>query len=268
MLLYFAFAEIIGGFAGITGAYFAGLFHKRGDKRHYAEKVFSPFVNAILLPIFLGSIGMQIDVSILNTFEWGIVALLLVVAIISKLAGCWTATLLSNWFGGRDTHKWSLLEGYIFGSSMIARGEVGLVVATILQSAQVISPHQYVVAVVVIILSTIAAPIMLALGFHWLEIIPGKKRDEFTLNIGRFKVIGTRQMFNIIMGRIEASGSYKTSVRMSEGRTIASIEGQDVKIIYCPDESIIFKGDKERIKEIIHLVKGSIDHDVERLSVI
>ncbi len=206
MFIYFAFAEIVGGLAGITGAYFAGLFQRRGDKRHQAEKVFSPYVSAILLPLFLGSIGMQIDVSILNIYEWAIVLLLLVVAIVSKLLACWTATFLSNWFGGRDTHKWSLLEGYIFGSSMVARGEVGLVVATILQGAHVISLHQYVMTVVVIILTTIATPIMLALGFHWLDISPGKKRDEFTLNIGRFKVVGTKQMFNIIMGRIEASG--------------------------------------------------------------
>lgn len=52
MLIYFAGAELIGGLAGITGAYFAGLFHRLGDHRHQAEKSISPFVNAVLLPLF------------------------------------------------------------------------------------------------------------------------------------------------------------------------------------------------------------------------
>ena len=63
MLIYFSFAEILGGLAGITGAYFAGLFHRMGDEKHNAEKVISPYVNVLLLPLFLGSVGMQVHLN-------------------------------------------------------------------------------------------------------------------------------------------------------------------------------------------------------------
>lgn len=269
MLLYFACAELFGGLAGITGAYFAGLFQRLGDKRHTAEKVFSPYVNAILLPLFLGSIGLQIDVTILDGFAWVIVVILLVVSIISKLLGCWVATAMSNWFGNRGTYRWRWIDTYLFGSSMVARGEVGLVVSTVLYGSKVISPYQYVIAVVVIVLTTIAAPIMLGVGFYWLRQLETYERpQEFTLNIGLFPIIGTMQMFNILVGRLKANGEYQTSVQMSEGRKIVNVEGLQVRLILCPDDGIILKGNHEHINHLLHIVKQAIEHDVERLGVI
>jgi Kef-type K+ transport system membrane component KefB len=197
------------------------------------------------------------------------VGLLLFLSIISKLFGCWAATALSNWVGQRGTYRWRWIDTYLFGSSMVARGEVGLVVATVLYGSKVISPYQYVIAVIVIVLTTIAAPIMLGLGFHWLSYIETyEKPEDFTMNIGLFPVVGTTQMFNIIIGRLTAGGAYRTSVSMSRGRKIVNIEGLQVKIILCPDDGIILKGNKEHINDILRIVKEAMDHDVERLSVI
>lgn len=264
MLLYFAFAEIIGGLAGITGAFFAGLFHRMGDSRHQAEKTITPFVRSFLLPLFLGSIGLQVDLSVLNRFEWLSVFLLLIVAIISKLVACSMSTFLSNISGRRTTDRWSPLETYLFGSSMVARGEVGLVISTILRGSQIITADQYVIAVVVIILTTIAAPLMLAVGFHRLELVPLDTKD-YALNIGLFKVMGTAQMFNIILGRIDATGVYKTSVNISEGRKVVSLEGQNVKIMFNPEEGITFRGNHQKIEEILSIVKKSILEELDHL---
>jgi len=267
MLLFFGVAELVGGIAGITGAYLAGFFYRFGDTDHKAEKVLSPFVNAILLPLFLGSIGLQIDVSLLGRYEWAIVILLLVVAIFSKLLACWFATMLSNISRRKGAHRWSGLETYLFGSAMVTRGEVGLVIATILYGSQLILPAQYIIAVVVIVLSTIAAPIMLAIGFDRLRMEPVEGMDElFALNIGMFPTIGTTQMFNIIVGKIGESGIFKTSIQFSDDRKIVNIEGEDVKIILCPDEGILFKGNQHKINEILSIVRNAIVHDVERLS--
>jgi Kef-type K+ transport system membrane component KefB len=168
MLLYFGFSELFGGLAGITGAYFAGLFHRMGDEQHRAEKVIAPFVNAILLPVFLGSIGLQVNICLLRMFDWMVVGILLFFAIVSKLIACFIATGLSNRFAS-SKGQWTLLEGYLFGSAMVARGEVGLVIATILHGSRIIAPDTYVIAVVVIVLTTIATPIMLAWGFSCYE---------------------------------------------------------------------------------------------------
>lgn len=264
MLMYFAFAELVGGLAGITGAYFAGLFHRMGDTRHRAEKVISPFVNATLLPLFLGSIGLQLNVRLLSSWhQWVIVVVLLIVAILSKLAACYLATALSNVSGRRSSQRWSLLDGYLFGSSMVARGEVGLVIGTILYGSHILSQEQYVIAVVVIVLTTIAAPIMLALGFTQLDIVPSEK--GYRLNIGTFSNIGTVQMFNIIISRIEAAHGLKTTIRISEGRKVVSLQKAGVKIILCPEDGVIFEGNREKIEEIMRAVKSGISDDLEKL---
>src|SRR4030095_11731601 len=260
MLIYFAFAELVGGLAGITGAYFAGLFHRMGDHRHGAEKVISPFVNALLLPLFLGSIGLQLNIHLLGLYDWILVFFLLVVAIVSKLLGCWCATVFSNVFAHQDNYQWTMLDTYLFGSSMVARGEVGLVVTTILFGSGIITVNHYVIAVVVIVLTTIATPIMLAQGFERLALID--KDKVFMLNIGRFSFIGTTQMFNIIMGCLEKSGLYRTVVHISDGSTVAHIEESNVKIILNSDEGILFEGDQDKIENILRLVKESIIEDV------
>lgn len=271
MFLYFSFAELVGSLSGITGAYFAGLFHRMGDKRHQAERVISPFVNAVLLPLFLGSIGLQVDITILSFMQWGVVTLLLCIAIVSKLVGCFAAIWVSNLTGERGKHGgWTVLEGFIFGSSMVARGEVGLVIATILHGSWVLAHDVYIMAVVVIVLTTIASPIMLSIGFFMLDLrlIARKKPGEYILNIGLFHAIGSTQMFNIIMGRIEALPAFKsTSIQFSEGRKIVNIEGHDVKVILCPDEGILFEGNKKKIEQILRAVKSSVTNELERLPV-
>jgi len=272
MFLYFAFAELVGRLSGITGAYFAGLFHRMGDQRHAAEKVISPFVNAILLPIFLGSIGIQVNIRILTFAQWAIVFLLLFVAIASKLGAVFMSTFVSNVCGKRcSKNKWRAVDSYLFGSSMVARGEVGLVVATILSGKQVITTEQYVISVVVIVLTTIASPIMLSFGFHWLEKIERAERVRYkdvSVNIGKFRIVGTFQMFNIIVGSIEDSPKYKspTVIFSEEGRRVASLEENNVKIIYTPDEGIEFKGSEKEIKKILKMVKSSVVADVKHIS--
>ncbi|GEM_PF-838838 len=266
MFLYFSFAELVGGLSGITGAYFAGLFHRMGDKRHQAEKVISPFVTAVLLPLFLGSIGLQVDITILRSSQWWSVLLLLFLAVFSKHVACFMAIGLSNIFGRRGKNKWTLLEGFLFGSSMSARGEVGLVVATILHGARVLTHDLYVMSVIVIVLSSVISPILLSLGFSVFDarIKDGAKPGEYILNIGLFKVIGSTQMFNIIVGRIEALPAFKnTNIQMSEGRKIVNIEGHNVKIILSPNEGIIFEGDKKKIERILDEVKRSVSAELE-----
>lgn len=271
MFLYFAFAELIGNLSGITGAYFAGLFHKMGaTKRHAAEKVISPFVNAILLPIFLGSIGLQVDIKLLASKQWAIVALLLFVAIASKLGACFLSTFMNNVFGKGGKNRWRIVDSFLFGSSMVARGEVGLVIATILNGKQLITPEQYVISVVVIVLTTIASPMMLSAGFYWLEIVERAERvryEDVSVDIGRFDIVGTFQMFNIIIGSLEASPQYKTpTVIFSEGQRIASIEENNVKIVYRPDEGIELKGREKEIKKILKMVKKDIAIDIKHIS--
>jgi len=267
MLLYFAFAELAGGLAGITGAYFAGLFHRMTDKRGMTEKVIAPFVNSILLPLFLGSIGLQVNVRILTISQWWLVFFLLFISIVSKLIGCFIAGSLSNLVTKKGKSRWTALEMYIFGSSMVARGEVGLVVATILRGSQIISAESYVLCVVVIILTTVAAPIMLSIGFYWLDKLLEKKGNRlYKVNIGKFKLVGTQQMFNIIGGFLEAHKKTSTRIRFSEGRKIIDVEGHDIQVIFSPNKGISFEGNREKILQLISEIKQEVIHEFEGIS--
>lgn len=163
MLSYFVLAEMVGHLAGITGAYFAGLFHRMGDHDHKAVKVLEPFIGAILLPLFLGSIGFQVDMRLLSFSDWILAGVILVVSIVAKFLGCFVAMGLSNFFSAsKKQDYWSLQEAYLFGASMVARGEVGLVIATILLGEHLFTAQQYVLCVVIIVLTTVATPLLLA----------------------------------------------------------------------------------------------------------
>ena len=168
MLGSFAFIELFAGLAGITGAYFAGLFHRLGDTTHTVEKTVAPFVNAVLIPLFLGSIGFQVDITVLSLFDWIMVCIILLLAIVSKMVGCFLAVALGNLRRTQNKLPWEPIETYLFGSAMVARGEVGLVVATIVYGAGFLLLNQYVISIVVIVLTTIVASVMLSLGF-WHE---------------------------------------------------------------------------------------------------
>lgn len=160
MGIFFVIAETVGHLAGVTGAYFAGLFHRMGDAHHAAEKKITPFVQAIFLPLFLGSIGLQVNMRLLQVSDWILLCGILVLAIISKIIACFCTLFIDNYI--TSTKKpWNMLEMWIFGTSMVARGEVGLIVSTILYGAHIFSQQQYVIAVVVVTLTTIISPILL-----------------------------------------------------------------------------------------------------------
>lgn len=266
MLLYFACAEMMGGLAGITGAYFAGLFHRSGDRDHKAEKVIAPFVNAFLLPLFLGSIGLQINICVLSLYEWGIATLLLLLSIVSKLGACYIAAIISNYSGRRSKNRWTLREMYLFGSSMIARGEVGLVIATLLKGASIITPQAYVLCVVVIVLTTIATPIMLAFGFS------DEKYDqtqilsqEYEVTIVSSDLLRSDFLLESIMHIIEKKNGIATSVSMSDGCSIVDLEGKKTRIIVHPQKGIIFEGDRAYIQGVLAQVKRELQSEINHL---
>lgn len=257
MLFYFAAAELLGGLAGITGAYFAGIVVRLGDTNHYAYKAMSSFINIILLPIFLGSIGLQVNIAQLGIYDWLIVFFMLIIAIFTKLAGCYVAAMVVNF---TSTTNWKLHEIYLFGSSMVARGEVGLVVASLMYSSQLITEQQYAIAIVVIVLSTIAAPIMLAIGFAQEYRIESK--EVMSYNLGEFSVIGTTALFNALISFINTQGMSTSTAQINEGKTVLSIAGEDIKAVLEVGKGISIEGKRQSVLE---LIKGFYDSLYDQL---
>lgn len=159
--LIFAVASDYLGMHFIIGAFTAGLLIQ---KRTFGDRVVSGIqknVSAIALgflgPIFFASIGLNLDLSTLG-LALPFTLVLIVAALLSKIIGCGLPARLL---------KFSYNESLAIGSGMMARGEVGLIVASVALAAglfEVAAPTPPIVTalfssvVVAIIVSTVLAP--------------------------------------------------------------------------------------------------------------
>jgi Kef-type K+ transport system membrane component KefB len=115
-----------------------------------------------MVPFFLASIGLQMDLSVFKKPE--VLALgiaILIAAILSKGIGCGLGAYSMGW---KDASR--------VGIGMIPRGEVGMVVAQIGLTKGVISQEVYGVAVFMAVMTTIVAPPLLSLVYKDLAITP------------------------------------------------------------------------------------------------
>jgi len=134
--------------ATIIGAFAAGLVLATSERREHIKDQVKPIAD-LLVPIFFVTVGMKVDPSLLNPFaanaQFGTAVLLAVVAIVSKLA---TGLAVYQ----RDVRRWPV------GVGMVPRGEVGLIFAGAGLAAGVIAQDLYSVLVIVVMLTTFAAP--------------------------------------------------------------------------------------------------------------
>lgn len=149
-------AEVFFGVADITGAFFAGLIITKTTKTDYVAKRFDTLSYILLSPIFFASIGLQVELPDMSaSIIWFSVALT-IVAIITKIVGCGL---------GAKMCKYKNKDCVRIGVGMISRGEVALIVAAKgnavgLMSASILGP-----VVIVVVLTTIIAPIFLKFAF-------------------------------------------------------------------------------------------------------
>jgi Kef-type K+ transport system membrane component KefB len=152
--LVFAWAsEELGGVAAVTGAYMAGLLVARTQLVHTVSHGLNWVAYGFFVPLFFVGIGMQADFGSLAETPL-LVAALLVVAVVGKVAGCYIPARLT-----RTDHKGSLL----IGVGMMSRGEVALVIASAGLAAGAVGPSVFSAAIVMTLVTTILTPILLKL---------------------------------------------------------------------------------------------------------
>jgi len=148
-----AIAEL-SGLATIIGAFAAGLVLATTERRQHIEERIKP-VGDLLVPVFFVTVGMKVDPALLNPFaanaQFGIAVLLTAVAIVSKVISALAVYQ-------RGVRRWPV------GVGMVPRGEVGLIFAGSGLAAGVISTDLYSALVVVVMLTTFAAP-------PWLKVL-------------------------------------------------------------------------------------------------
>ncbi|MCI5616536.1 MAG: cation:proton antiporter [Ruminococcus sp.] len=149
-------AEVFFGVADITGAYVAGLVLSMTNRKRYLVNRFSTLSYMLLSPIFFACIGLTIEMPELTVSLLIFSILITIVAVATKLFGCA--------LGGKIC-GYSTRECFQIGAGMISRGEVALIVAKKGESCGLMDPKLFGPLVIVVVLTTIIAPIILKILF-------------------------------------------------------------------------------------------------------
>jgi Kef-type K+ transport system membrane component KefB len=139
------------GLSPIVGAFSVGMavastkLIKRVEE--YVDKL-----EIIFAPLFFAIIGAQVNLTGVNLEVLFLSAIMIIVAIVSKLSGCGLPALLFL----RNKSK-----AMKVGIGMISRGEVGLIVAGIGVTSGALSPNIYTTVIIMVALTTLITPIWL-----------------------------------------------------------------------------------------------------------
>ena len=148
-------AESFGGMAAITGSYLAGLFVASTPSHAKVIEELRAMTNSFFGPLFLMSIGLDV-----NAWQLGshlvFFNVLLLIAIAGKIVGSGLGAAFSG-FNRRDS--------LVVGVGMIPRGEVGLITASIGFTAGLVTRDIYAQAVILVLITTLITPALLRYAF-------------------------------------------------------------------------------------------------------
>jgi Kef-type K+ transport system membrane component KefB len=156
-LLFAWSAEVVGGLAAITGAFIAGVGFGRSRLREDIHRSMHTLTYAFFVPVFFVSIGLKTDTRLLAAGPdvW-LTVVLVATAVVSKIAGCGLGAR-----GAGFTWRQSLR----LGVGMVSRGEVGLIVASVGVSAEMVKPELFAVVTIIVLVTTLVTPPLLRLTF-------------------------------------------------------------------------------------------------------
>lgn len=150
-------AEVFFGVADITGAYIAGLVLSNSKYAKYILSKFEVVSYVLLSPIFFASIGLKVVIPKMSLSIILFSVLLVIVALVTKIIGCGLSAKACSY-----TNRESLQ----IGVGMISRGEVALIVASKGAAVGLMSSTYFGPIIIVVLVTTIIAPILLKLTFR------------------------------------------------------------------------------------------------------
>ncbi|MCA9884086.1 MAG: cation:proton antiporter [Anaerolineaceae bacterium] len=160
MLLFAWSAEELGGVATITGSFLAGIGMSRAREsvKHAIEETASAIAYSFLVPIFFIQVGLGADLSTFPLEALPFAAVILVIAVISKVGGCGLGAIMGGF---------NRLQSLRLGVCMVSRGEVGLIVASIGLSVGIFTQDSSLFSALflVILISTLITPILVRWAF-------------------------------------------------------------------------------------------------------
>lgn len=163
MLVYGFAAEIVGGMAAITGSFIAGLMFSRTNQKPDIDRGVKALAYSFFVPIFFINIGLNVNVSDINSSTIWIMVLISVSAIIGKIIGAG---------GGAKLGKFTWRESFQLGIGMVSRGEVGLIVASVGLESGLLSPDLFSAIIGMVLITTVLTPPMLRASFSKPKTLP------------------------------------------------------------------------------------------------
>jgi Kef-type K+ transport system membrane component KefB len=149
MIFYGLGAEVLGGMAAITGTFLAGLMFARSPEKDRLDRGVSAISYGFFVPIFFVNIGLSVNARQLEAGIFWLFMAITVVAILGKLVGAGVGTRLAGF---------SWRESVQLGAGMISRGEVGLILASVGISQQLIDEGVLSAIVGMVLVSTLVTP--------------------------------------------------------------------------------------------------------------
>ena len=155
---FFGAAAIAGtlGLSPIVGAFAVGMALSATKAFEKIENFISR-IGLIFAPLFFAIIGAQVDFRTVNLDVLMLSAVVIAIAISTKLLGCGLPSIL---FLKNKT------AGMRVGIGMISRGEVGLIVAGVGLSSGVLTGDVYTTIVLMVAVTTIITPIWLKMDYR------------------------------------------------------------------------------------------------------
>ncbi len=147
-------AERYFGIADITGAYVAGVVLCNLHDVKYVERKVDVSSYMVFAPIFFAGIGLKVSFESMNPTLMIFSIAFVAVALLSKIIGCGAASKLCRF-------KWG--DSLKIGVGMMTRGEVALITAQKGLAAGLISSDYFTAVILMILVSSITAPILLKL---------------------------------------------------------------------------------------------------------
>jgi Kef-type K+ transport system membrane component KefB len=154
-------SEAIGGVAVITGAFLVGVALSKSSQKDEIERDTRILAYAFFVPVFLVSIGLNANARDLTSSQIMATIAIIIVAIVSKLVGGGLGARL----GGM-----SWRESLRVGTGMISRGEVGLIIAGVGITQDIIQTPDFTLIVVMILVTTLVTPPLLRWTFSEKEV--------------------------------------------------------------------------------------------------
>ncbi|MFA4662691.1 cation:proton antiporter [Pyrococcus kukulkanii] len=155
IMLFFAYLAEKFQIAGITGAYLAGILIATTEEAKKITDRIMTIGYSLFIPIFLVSIGIESDITVL--LHVGLFAgLYSLIAIISKIVGCGVGALMM---------KFKPIEALQIGVGMVPRMEVALIMANIALKEGVFDRGLFAIPVTMVVVTTLITPFLLKWAF-------------------------------------------------------------------------------------------------------